>query len=58
MICFRQTVKMLRWLILNIVFPLVILRHQPQGINEAKKREAVLKIRLLSGKDITRMVYG
>ena len=34
---------MLRWLILIVVFLQVILRHQPQGINEAGKEESGFK---------------
>ena len=41
--CIRQRAKMLRWLILNIVFPQVILRHQPQGINEAENKGSGFK---------------
>ena len=45
-------VILLRRLILNIVILLVILRHQPQGINEAGNEVVVSKKILLSGKDI------
>ncbi len=34
---------MLRWLILIVVFLQVILRHQPQGINEAEKEDSGFK---------------
>ncbi len=40
---FRQMVILLRRLILNIVILLVILRHQPQGINEAGKADSGFK---------------